>query len=111
MTQLLINPQNHSILQAQGGDGGALGVLFPIILIVVVFYFFMILPQTRKNKKAKKFLEELRKNDKVVTAGGIHGKIISISDKTVTMQCEGETTFVIEKTGISAELSEAANKS
>jgi preprotein translocase subunit YajC len=87
---------------------GGIGQFLPLILIAVVFYFFMILPQTKRNKKMRKFLEEIKKGDKVVTTGGIHGKILSIQDKTVTIECEGATAFVIDKTGISAEMSESA---
>lgn len=96
------------ILQSPAAEGGGIASFLPLILIVVVFYVFMILPQTRKNKKTKKFLEELKKGDKVVTTGGIHGKIGAIHDTKITIECEGETRFVIEKTGISAELSLAA---
>jgi preprotein translocase subunit YajC len=77
----------------------------PLILIIVVFYVFMILPQSRKAKKAKQFLESVKQGDKVVTTGGIHGKISSIGDTTFTIVAEGDTKFVIEKSGISTELS------
>ncbi|MCO6495572.1 MAG: preprotein translocase subunit YajC [Bacteroidetes bacterium] len=96
------------LLQTAAPAGGGIGQFLPLILIIVVFYFFMILPQTRKNKKTRKFLEELKKGDKVVTTGGIHGKVSSIQDSKVTIECEGTTSFVIEKSGISADLSLAA---
>lgn len=98
----------YILLQAEG-QGGGIGSFLPIILIMVVFYFFMILPQTRKQKKAKQFLETVKKGDKVVTTGGIHGRILSVTDKNFTIECEGETKFVIEKSGISAELTQLAN--
>ncbi len=56
-----------------GGEG--MGNLLMIGLIVVVFYFFMIRPQAKKQKEEKKFRESIKKGDKVVTVGGIHGKI------------------------------------
>jgi len=96
----------HILLQQT--KSGGMETWLPLILIMVVFYVFMILPQSRKNKKTKKFLEELKKGDKVVTTGGIHGKIHGMTDTTITIQCHGETQFEIEKTGISAELSLAA---
>jgi preprotein translocase subunit YajC len=96
-------------LQAAEPSGGGSSMWITMLLVMVVFYVFMILPQTRKNKKAKKFLEELKKGDKVVTTGGIHGKVIGMTDKVITIQCEGETKFQIEKSGISAELSHALN--
>ncbi|MBX2985279.1 MAG: preprotein translocase subunit YajC [Bacteroidia bacterium] len=97
-----------SILLDAATPAGGIGSFLPLILIIVVFYFFMILPQTKKNKKTRKFLEELKKGDKVVTTGGIHGKVGSIQDTKVTIECEGTTSFVIEKSGLSAELSLAA---
>ena len=51
--------------------------------IFVVFYFFMIRPQQKKAKEAKKFIEELKTGDKVVTIGGAHGTIVTIREKTV----------------------------
>ncbi|MCK9481657.1 MAG: preprotein translocase subunit YajC [Bacteroidia bacterium] len=97
-----------SILLDTPPPQGGIGSFLPLILIIVVFYFFMILPQTRKNKKTRKFLEELKKGDKVVTTGGIHGKVNTLYDSKVLIDCEGATSFVIEKSGISAELSIAA---
>jgi preprotein translocase subunit YajC len=55
-----------------------MGSLIPMVLIIVVFYFFMIRPQMKKQKDQKKYVEELKKGDKVVTSSGIHGKIAEI---------------------------------
>ena len=55
--------------------GGATQLIF-LGLIIVVFYFFMIRPQMKKTKEAKKFRESLKKGDKIVTIGGLHGKIV-----------------------------------
>lgn len=60
-----------------------------LVLIVVVFYFFMIRPQMKKQKELKKFRENLKKGDKVVTIGGIHGKILEISDATILLDSDG----------------------
>lgn len=86
-------------------NAGGIQQYIPLVLIMVVFYVFMILPQSRKAKKAKQFLESVKKGDKVVTTGGIHGKIVSINETTFTLETEGSTQFVIEKSGVSAELS------
>ena len=60
-----------------------------LVLILVVFYFFMIRPQMKKQKELKKFREGLANGDKIVTIGGIHGKILEVADATVLISTEG----------------------
>ena len=60
-----------------------------LVLILVVFYFFMIRPQMKKQKEMKKFRENLKTGDKVVTIGGMHGKILEVADSTVLISSEG----------------------
>ena len=60
-----------------------------LVLILVVFYFFMIRPQMKKQKEMKKFREGLKAGDKVVTIGGMHGKILEVADSTVLISSEG----------------------
>lgn len=59
-----------------------------IILLIVVFYFFMIRPQQKRQKETKKFREALGKGSKVMTAGGIHGTIVEVNDKSNTVLLE-----------------------
>lgn len=82
-----MNPILASILlqAAQGGQGGGLSGILMILAIFVIFYFFMIRPQSKKQKEIKKQREALSKGDKVVTAGGIHGRIREIKDKEGVM--------------------------
>lgn len=75
----------------------------PLILIAVVFYFFLIRPQMKKAKDAKKFREAMKKGDKVVTIGGIHGKILEMKETTVLLECESKTRFVVERSAVSPE--------
>ena len=73
------------LMQPQGGeDANPLMTFLPLVLIVVVFYFFMIRPQVKKQKDLKKFREELKKGYKVITIGGIYGKITDINEATVS---------------------------
>lgn len=74
--------------------------LIMILLMVGVFYFFMIRPQMKKQKDLKKFRESLAQGDKVVTIGGIHGKILEVNDTTVLLSSEG-TKLRFEKSAIS----------
>src|SRR3546814_11066862 len=80
-----------TILLQAGGSGGAGGIMgfLPMILIIVVFYFFMIRPQMKKAKDHKKYIQELKENDRVVTSAGIHGRIVEVSD----------TTFLLDEVG------------
>jgi preprotein translocase subunit YajC len=82
----------------------------PIVLIIVVFYFFMIRPQMKKQKDQVKFKEAIHKGDKIVTIGGIHGKIVEIQDKTFTIEVEGGVKLRIEKSAVSLESTIAAYK-
>ena len=70
-------------------------------LMTVVFYFFMIRPQTKKQKELKKFRETLKAGDKVVTIGGVHGKILEVNDSTVLVNSEG-SKIRFEKSAIAS---------
>lgn len=90
------------------GDGyGQLILLFGIIII---FYFFMIRPQQKKQKDQKKFIEEIKKGDNVVTIGGIHGKITSIEGDAVILEVDRGARMKVEKTAISLESSKQYSK-
>lgn len=78
--------------------------------IFVVFYFFMIRPQQKKQKDQKKFINEIKKGDSVVTIGGIHGKIYSVEDSTITLEVDKSTKLTIEKSSISLEASKKEKK-
>ena len=100
------------LLQAQGGEGamGGLGAFLPLLLIIVVFYFFMIRPQMRKQKELKTYRDALQKGDKVVTTGGIYGKITSISDNTVDVEIARDVTIKIDKYAILKDSTDLANQ-
>ena len=70
------------------GGSGASSIIM-IVVMIVIFYFFMIRPNMKTQKEAKKFRENLMTGQKVVTIGGIHGKILEISETTVLIQSEG----------------------
>lgn len=93
MNQLII------LLQQGGQQGSGLGSLLMIGMIAVVFYFFMIRPQMKRQKESRKFREGLAVGDKVVTAGGIHGKILEVRDTTVLLSSEG-TKLLVEKNSV-----------
>jgi preprotein translocase subunit YajC len=95
------------LLQASGGFG-SYTQLVPMVLIIVVFYFFMIRPQVKKQKDQKKYVEELKKGDRVITTAGIHGRIIDLNETTFLVEVEnGKIRF--DKSSISLESSRALN--
>jgi preprotein translocase subunit YajC len=94
------------LLQGQPGAGGASQMVM-MLLIMGVFFVFMIWPQMRKQKKAKTHMESLAKGDKIVTTGGVHGKITSIGETHFVIEME-EGKAKIEKTAVSMELTQAA---
>ena len=96
------------LLQASSGGLGNYGSLVPMVLIIVVFYFFMIRPQVKKQKDQKKYVDELKKGDRVVTTAGIHGRIIDLNDTTFLVEVDnGKIRF--DKSAISLDASKALN--
>jgi preprotein translocase subunit YajC len=95
------------LLQAQGSNIGSF-ILFGAIF--VVFYFFMIRPQQKKAKDAKKFTEEVKKGDYVVTIGGAHGYIAELEGETFILEVEKGGRIRFNKSAISMEATRLANK-
>ncbi|POY36113.1 preprotein translocase subunit YajC [Solitalea longa] len=95
------------LLQAGGGNMNSSIIM--MVLIAVVFYFFMIRPQTKKMKDQKKFIEELKKGDKVVTIGGVHGKISEVGTDYFIVEIDHNVRIKIQKSGISLDNSKAVN--
>lgn len=77
-----------------------LGMFLPLILILVIFWFFMIRPQSKQQKELRKFRESLQKGDKVVTTGGIYGKIVSTTDTIVVLQVDENTKLTVDKASL-----------
>jgi len=92
------------LLQVPGGGAGTMNLIF-IGGILLVFYFFMIRPQQKKQKDQKKFIGAIKKGDTVVTLGGLHGKITSMDDNTVTLEVDRGARIKMEKSSISLEAS------
>lgn len=71
-----------------------------MVLLFVVFYFFMIRPQQKKAKDARKFRESLQKGAKVVTIGGLHGKVVEVNEKTVLLEVSDGVKMRFEKSAV-----------
>ena len=94
-----------NILQAQaaaGAQGGASSMSFWIMMIALfgIMWFFMIRPQRKQQKELEKFRNELKKGDKVITAGGIYGTIAEVNDRTVLLKVDGEVKLRVDKGSI-----------
>lgn len=74
--------------------------LMPVILIFIVFYFLLIRPQKKSQDAHKKMIASLKKNDEVITAGGIHGTIVNVKDHTVTLKVDDNVKLEIQKGSI-----------
>jgi len=93
------------LLQAAApGAGGLSQFSFPImmVLIFVVFYFFMIRPQSKRQKEIKKQREAMQPGDKVVTSGGIYGKVKEIKDTTIIVEIAENVRIKIDKNSVFA---------
>lgn len=88
------------LLQQQGEGGGGLSGMLMIVAMVVIFYFFMIRPQNKKQKEIKKAREAMQNGDRVVTAGGIHGKIKDINDTTINIEIAPGVSIKVDKTSV-----------
>ncbi len=82
--------------------GGGLTAMLPFLLIFVIIYFFMIRPQTKKQREKQQMLDALKKGDKVVTIGGIHGTIAGLKDKgkTVVLKVDKNVELTLTRSAI-----------
>ena len=84
-----------------GGAGGMLGFL-PLVLVFVIFYFLLIRPQQKKAKDHQEMLSRLKKNDEVMTSGGIYGKVVALADNVVTLEVAPNVRIRVHRPQISA---------
>ena len=98
---------------AQGDTGGGSGLtaLIPLIVMFVIFYFLLIRPQQKKAKQHQEFLNSLKKDDMVVTTGGIHGKITGIADNIITLEIAPNVRIKVSRSGIAGPSETAAKSS
>lgn len=89
---------------AQGPAGGmqALSQFLPIILIFAVFYFLLIRPQQKKQKETKAMLESIKKGDKAITSGGMHGVVVGLAENTVTLKIADKVTVTFQRNAVVA---------
>lgn len=83
-----------------GAAGGGLGAFIPIILMFVIFYFLLIRPQQKKAKQHQEMIANLKKGDRVITSGGIHGLITSLDENTVTLEIAEKVRIKVSRATI-----------
>jgi preprotein translocase subunit YajC len=92
---------------AQQQQQSMLGMFLPLVLIIVVFYFFMIRPQMKRQKETQKFRDALQKGDKVVTSGGIYGRIDEIKDQIIFLEVAPNIKLKVDKSVVLKDMSDA----
>jgi len=104
LSVLLMAPQQG------GAEGGGYEQIIFLVLIIVVFYFFMIRPQMKKQKEIKKFRESLQKGDKIVTTGGIYGKVNDIKEDVIIVEIAQNITVRVDKSSVVREIADVQGK-
>lgn len=84
--------------QAQGGSQWSFWIM--IIALFAIMWFFMIRPQRKQQKELEKFRSELKKGDKVITAGGIYGTVAEIEERTILLKVDGDVKLRVDKGSI-----------
>ncbi len=100
---------NITFLQTAGGGQD---ITFYLMMggMFLVMYFFMIRPQQKKKKEAAKFRDNLKKGTEVITAGGIHGKVVEVNGETLVLDIDRGTKLTIEKGSVSSEKGDVIEK-
>jgi preprotein translocase subunit YajC len=84
----------------EGGGSSTIYMVAFLVLIFAMFYFLMIRPQRKRQKEHQQMMEELRKGDRVITAGGIYGVIESVSEDSIVIKVESGTTIRLAKSSV-----------
>ncbi len=87
----------YNLVALQDAANGGMMNLIMIVALIAIFYFFMIRPQQKKQKEIKKFREGLAVGDRVITAGGIHGKIRGIKENSFVLEIADNVRITIDK--------------
>lgn len=99
----------NSILLQQAQQGDWSGIIM-IVALIAIFYFFMIRPQQKRQKEIRKFREGLKTGDKVITAGGIYGKIRNVNDTTFQIEIAEGVKIIIDKGSVYPSAADAAQE-
>lgn len=84
-----------------GGQGGSFGAFIPLILMFAIFYFLLIRPQQKKAKQHREMVSSLKKGDKIVSSGGLHGTVTGLTDAVVTVEIAPKVRVKISRGSVS----------
>ena len=93
---------------AAGQGAGGFGGLIPIVLMFVIFYFLLIRPQQKRNKEHKEMITNLKKGDRIITNGGIYGRITGLDETTLTVEIADRVRVKVVRGNVSALAQNAA---
>lgn len=85
--------------QPQGGGGGWMGLL-PLIIIFAIFYFLMISPMRRRQKRLQMLISNLKKGDKIITTGGIHGTVVAVGEDRIQVRISERVNIDLAKNAV-----------
>ncbi len=91
-------------------DASMMPTMITFVLIILIFYFLIIRPQKKRDKETKAMLAAMKKGDKVVTIGGIHGTIVAVKDQTVVIKVDDSARIEFTKSAISSVVNKTAEK-
>ena len=86
---------------ASGQGAGGFTSLIPIVLMFVIFYFLLIRPQQKKAKEHREMISQVRKGDRIVTSGGLHGRVTAVGDATLTVEIADRVRVKIARGNLS----------
>jgi preprotein translocase subunit YajC len=87
---------------AAGQGGGGFASFIPLILMFVIFYFLLIRPQQKKQKDQRSMISNLKNGDRIITSGGIYGRITSVGDDSLTIEIADRIRVKLNRTNVSA---------
>ena len=100
------------LMAPQQGQGGSSSYAFPLMMLamIAIFYFFMIRPQVKRQKEMAKFRTSLNKGDKVITTGGIYGRISEINEQTVLLEVDSNVRIKVDKNALIKDPADLVNQ-
>ena len=88
------------LVQAATGQSSLISMVLPLLLLFLIFYFFIIRPQKKRESERKAMIAAVRKHDRVVTAGGIHGTVLQVNEESVLVEVHTNVKLRIEKNAL-----------
>ena len=107
-----MNLVHFILMQPQGGDsgGGFASTIIMFSLIILIFYFMILRPQKKKQKEREQLLNSIKKGDKIVTIGGLHGTVVGVEEKTVLVQVTDNVKLKFERSAVSTITKEGSSE-